>query len=274
MRKPPIPLIGPPPSVASVRSVAPPPVHPGPHEEAVEAEYRRTLELAVQDNVERERGIKSLKVIAGDPKQPYVALTFDDGPHGDKTEKLLDRLKQLKVPATFFVVGMQAQRYPSLVERMVLEGHEVGNHTYHHYRLTQIPLDEVAMELNHTRAVLWRILGGRTRLMRPPGGEYNNTIQKIAEREGYANILWSDDPADYKVGRTAGQVTSFVMRDLTPGGIILLHDGIEATYDALPSMIAQIRARKLNLVTVSELIERGGGLLKVRDNRISRTSAV
>jgi peptidoglycan/xylan/chitin deacetylase (PgdA/CDA1 family) len=257
---------------ASGRGVVPPP--PLAHSEAVETDYRRLVELALQDDVERERGIRALKVISGNPRLPYVSLTFDDGPHGEKTLQLLDLLKKLGVPATFFVVGMQARRFPGIIERMALEGHEVGNHTYHHYRLPQIPLEEVAPELNLTRDVLRSILGVRTRLMRPPGGEYNTAIQRVIEINGYANILWSDDPADYKIGRTPAEVETLVMRDLTPGGIVLLHDGIKATWDALPRLVARLRAKKLIPVTVSELIQRGGGLEKVREVRISRTSAM
>jgi chitin deacetylase len=244
------------------------------HGEAVETDYRRLVELALQDDVERERGIRALKVISGSPKLPFISLTFDDGPHGEKTLQLLDLLKKLNVPATFFVVGMQARRFPGIIERMALEGHEVGNHTYHHYRLPQIPLEEVAPEMNLTRDVLRSILGVRTRLLRPPGGEYNPAIQRLIEINGYANILWSDDPADYKLGRTPAEIETLVMRDITPGGIVLLHDGIKATFDALPRIVARLRAKKFIPVTVSELIQRGGGLLQVREVRISRTSAM
>lgn len=241
--------------------------------EAVESAYRRLVEIAAQDDEERQRGIRSLKVITGDPSKPYVALTFDDGPHGQKTVDLLNILRKLAVPATFFVVGMEARKYPEILERMVLDGHELGNHTYHHYRLPRIPLEEVAPELTNTRDLLNSIIGMKTRLVRPPGGEYSPTIQRVIEQNGFANILWTDDPADYVPGRTPQQIENFVLRDITPGGIILLHDGILPTYAALPNIVARIRAKGYIFVTVSELIQRGGGLLRVRENRISRTSA-
>ncbi|MDX1932846.1 MAG: polysaccharide deacetylase family protein [Capsulimonadales bacterium] len=244
-----------------------------PHPEAVETEYRRLVELAFQDDVERQRGIRSLKVIVGDPALPYVAFTFDDGPHGAKSLELLQILRRLSLPATFFLVGQQIRRYPAIVERMALEGHEIGNHTYHHYRLPQIPLDEVAPELNSTRDLLESMFGVRTRLVRPPGGEYNTAVQRVIEANNYANILWSADPADYKIGRTAARIEQLVLRDITPGGIVLLHDGIPATYAALPRIVTQVRARGLIPVTVSELIRRGGGLLRVRDIRVSQTCA-
>ncbi len=241
--------------------------------EAVEKVYKEQVELASQDDAERQKGIKILKVITGDPRKPFIALTFDDGPHGARTEDLLDTLHRLGVPATFFVVGMQAVKYPEIIQRMVLEGHELGNHTFHHYRLPRIPLEEVPGELNLTRDALFNLVGSRTRLVRPPGGEYNPAIQKVIEQNGYANILWSDDPADYAAGRTPAQIEGFVMRDITPGGIILLHDGVLPTLAVLPRLVARLRAKGLIFVTVSELIQRGGGLLRVRENHISRTSA-
>lgn len=254
----------------------PPAPAPGanPFGEIQERGYRRLVEIAAQDDAERERGVRLLKVITGDPTKPYISLTFDDGPHGPRTIQLLDLLRRLGVPATFFVVGRQVARYPGIVQRMVVEGHEVANHTYNHYRLPRIPLEEVAGELNSTRDLLFSLLGIRVRLFRPPGGEYNPAILKIAEQNGYATILWTDDPADFATGRTPAQIEGFVKRDITPGGIILLHDGIPATWAALPNIVASLKAQGLIFVTVSELIQRGGGLLRVRNIRIpSRTAA-
>jgi peptidoglycan/xylan/chitin deacetylase (PgdA/CDA1 family) len=246
----------------------------GSHDERLEKGYRRLVEIAAQDDAERERGIRLLKVITGDPHLPYIALTFDDGPHGSHTTQLLDLLRHLYVPATFFLVGKQIALYPSLVQRMVVEGHEVGNHTYHHYRLPQIPLEEIAGELNATRDLVFSIIGARIRLFRPPGGEYTPVTQRIVEQNGYATILWTDDPADFVPGRTPAQIQAFVKRDITPGGIILLHDGIPATLKALPAIVSSLRLRGFIFVTVSELIQRGGGLLKVRGLRVhSRTTA-
>jgi peptidoglycan-N-acetylglucosamine deacetylase len=239
-------------------------------------EYRRLLAVALQDDVERQKGIRVSRVITGDPSQRLAALTFDDGPHGEKTGDLLTVLRRLRVPATFFVVGKMALRYPDLIERMVLDGHELGNHTYNHYRLPQIPLSEVPGELNRTRDVLTGIVGAPTRLFRPPGGEYNDRIQKIIAQEGYTNMLWTDDPADYKLGRTATKITDLVMRDLTPGAIILLHSGLPETTKAVPEFVARIRAQGYTFVTSSELIQRGNGLLHLQNlpAHISRTAAI
>lgn len=249
-----------------------PPRNP-PGESAKETSYRKLAEVAAQDDAERQRGIKLLRVLSGNPQKPYIALTFDDGPHGGKTAQLLDLLKKLKCPSTFFLVGAMARRYPELVQRMVVEGHELGNHTFNHYRLTRIPLEEVADELNRTKRLLQGIVGAPSRLFRPPGGEYNPAILKIVEKNGYTTILWTDDPADYKKGRTPRDLERLVMRDITPGGIILLHDGIDATLKTLPSLVQRLREKGYIFVTVSDLIQRGGGIETVRNFNISKTSA-
>ncbi len=238
-------------------------------------EYRRLVVLAAKDDAERQKTIRVAKVVTGDPGQRLAALTFDDGPHGEKTGDLLSVLRRLRVPSTFFVVGKMALRFPELIERIVLDGHELGNHTYNHYRLTQIPLTQVAGELNSTRDTLTGLVGSPTRLMRPPGGEYNEAIQKIIAREGYTNMLWTDDPADYKAGRTSEKITELVMRDITPGGIILLHSGLPATIAAVPGIVSRLRTQGYEFVTCSELIQRGNGLLHLQNHsaRISLTAA-
>jgi peptidoglycan/xylan/chitin deacetylase (PgdA/CDA1 family) len=238
-----------------------------------EKSYRRLVEIVAQDSEERQRGIRSQKIISGNPDKPYVALTFDDGPHGSRTTDLLKILRRLSVPSTFFVVGMEAREYPKILEQIVLEGHEIGNHTYHHYRLPRIPLEEVGPEINMAQDLIHSLIGLKTRLFRPPGGEYNSSIQRVIEQHGHINVLWTDDPADYTLGRTPEVIEQFVLRDITPGGIILLHDGVRATYDALPKIVSKIRAKGYIFVTVSELIQRGGGVSRINHNRISRTSA-
>lgn len=240
---------------------------------ALETNYRHLAEIAAQDAAERQKGIKLLRVVSGSPNLPYIALTFDDGPHGAKTTMLLDMLKQLHCPSTFFLVGSQARRYPSLVQRIAAEGHEIGNHTFSHYRLTRIPREEIADELNRTRDLLRAIVGAPSKLFRPPGGEYNPDILKIVEKNGYTTVLWTNDPADYKLHRTAADVQRLVMRDITPGGIILLHDGVRATLKALPGMVQSLREKGYIFVTVSGLIQRGGGLDLVKNISFSRTSA-
>jgi peptidoglycan-N-acetylglucosamine deacetylase len=234
--------------------------------------YRRVIKAA-QDDYEKQRRIPYSKIIAGDPDNPQVALTFDDGPYGFRSVAVLEVLKHYRVPATFFMVGRQIEKYPDLVVRTAMEGHECANHSYHHYRLPKIPLEEVVDELNVTNALLKDKLGVRSRLFRPPGGEYNPSIQRVIEHLGYINVLWSADPADYREQCKPHDIVEMIMRDLQPGGIILLHDGLDRSTQALPELIRRVRAKGWSFVTVSELLVQSKRLPTPAELRSSRTAA-
>jgi peptidoglycan-N-acetylglucosamine deacetylase len=236
------------------------------------AMHERVVRSA-QDDYDKQRTIRYGKIIAGDPDRPQVALTFDDGPYGFRSAAVLEILKRYKVPATFFMVGRQIEKYPDLVMRTALEGHECANHSFHHYRLPKIPLEEVVEELNATNDALRKILGVRSRLFRPPGGEYNVSIQRVIEHLGYINVLWSADPADYRDNISPKNIVDTIMRDLRPGGIILLHDGLDRSTQALPELIKQVREKGWSFVTVSDLLVQSKRLPEPSELRYSRTAA-
>jgi peptidoglycan/xylan/chitin deacetylase (PgdA/CDA1 family) len=103
--------------------------------------------------------------------QDQIALTFDDGPDPKWTPEILDILKAANVKAAFFLVGANAEKYPALVERIVAEGHEIGNHTYYHPNLALCWPEHVRLELNATELLLQAITGRSTTLFRPPAAD-------------------------------------------------------------------------------------------------------
>src|SRR5580765_7253200 len=108
-----------------------------------------------------EPAFRSLPIpfVAPLPHHPWIALTFDDGPHGEKTEELLRVLREAHVPATFFVVGKMAERYPQIIREIAKDGHELANHTYSHPNLSRISDEAVMDELEQTRQVIHRLSG-------------------------------------------------------------------------------------------------------------------
>src|SRR5207237_10083054 len=133
---------------------------------------------------------------AGDAHE--VALTFDDGPDPEWTPKVLDVLKAAKIKAAFFLVGVNAERYPNLVRRIVDEGHEIGNHTYYHPNLALCWPEHIRLELNATQLLLETITGRATTLFRPPYAADSSTTElndltplKIAEDLNYLVVLES-----------------------------------------------------------------------------------
>jgi cellulose synthase/poly-beta-1,6-N-acetylglucosamine synthase-like glycosyltransferase/peptidoglycan/xylan/chitin deacetylase (PgdA/CDA1 family) len=198
-----------------------------------------------------------------------IALTFDDGPDPRWTPAILDILKQEHVPATFFIIGKNGQAYPELVRRIVNEGHEIGNHTFTHPNLGEIPASLTELELNATQRLIESLVGRSAVLFRPPyfGDAEADKPQEVepayqAQNLGYLVVGVRIDPDDWKLPVTADQIVQRTIdraMDKNPetrGEVVLLHDSggdRAATVQALPELIHQLRARGFQLVPVSDL---------------------
>jgi cellulose synthase/poly-beta-1,6-N-acetylglucosamine synthase-like glycosyltransferase/peptidoglycan/xylan/chitin deacetylase (PgdA/CDA1 family)/spore germination protein YaaH len=192
-----------------------------------------------------------------------VAITFDDGPDPRWTPKVLDILKAANVKATFFVVGVNAERYPSLVRRIVDEGHEIGNHTYYHPNLALCWPEHIRLELNATQLLLETITGRATTLFRPPYGADTGptglselTPLKVAEDLNYLVVLEDIDPQDWaKPG--ADIILRRIKQQRHDGSVILLHDAggdRSQTVEALPRILDWLHARGDTIVPLSTLL--------------------
>jgi cellulose synthase/poly-beta-1,6-N-acetylglucosamine synthase-like glycosyltransferase/peptidoglycan/xylan/chitin deacetylase (PgdA/CDA1 family) len=195
-----------------------------------------------------------------------VALTFDDGPDAEWTPQILDILKAKHVRATFFVIGANAQANPDLIQRIVAEGHELGNHTYTHPNLADTPQQVVSLELNATQRLVEALTGRSMRLFRPPylgdnePGDPGDIISvEIAQDMGYLTVGERVDPIDWAlpgpdviVQRALAQVA----RTGGNGETILLHDAggdRSQTVTALPVLIDRLRAQGFVFVPASQL---------------------
>lgn len=184
---------------------------------------------------------------------PCVAITFDDGP-GAHTGKLLDILKEAEVPATFFVLGPNVEMYPDLMQRMIQEGHQVGNHTWSHRQLTQLSDDEIRAEHSKTADAVEAAAGSRPHTMRPPYGAQDETVRKALSGEGGDPlILWDVDTLDWRTRDAASTIRS-VKEDSQPGSIVLMHDIHASTVEAVPGVVEALEAKGYTLVTVDQLL--------------------
>ena len=188
---------------------------------------------------------------AGSEKK-LVSITFDDGPSSD-TPEILDILKQKQVPATFFVIGLNAEQFPSMLEREYREGHTIGNHSYSHPNIAEDSERGTELELNTTLRLIEHDIGHGTKLFRPP---YNadSTPQTPAEivpiaraqAMGYITVAESIDPRDWEKGITTEKIVQEVLDQVDQGHLILLHDGggdRTPTIQALPRIIDTLRAK-------------------------------
>ena len=200
----------------------------------------------------------------GRDEQRLVALTFDDGPDPTYTPQILDILRRRQVPATFFVVGVNAERSPELLQRIYAEGHEIGNHTYSHLDLTTASSGRLQLELNATQRIIQHALGVSTLLFRPPYAadsepQTPKELEAIhrAQQLGYITIGARIDPQDWELGVTSDAILAEVLSEQPNGRIALLHDAggnRSATVEVLPDLIDELRARGVRFVTVSALV--------------------
>ncbi|MCU1349029.1 MAG: glycosyl transferase family 2, partial [Acidobacteria bacterium] len=250
------------------------------HVEALPSKGSRSLEVDPSTGLVLDESYHSFPtsfVISRTGYKPkLMALTIDDGPADPFTAQILDELQAVKAPATFFLIGKNAERYPGLVRRIWDEGHEIGNHTYTHPNIGAIPESRAKLELNTTQRVFQSLIHRSTLLFRPP---YNADGEPTSEEEvrpvvlasnlNYITVLEFIDPQDWNVEtrnpdgtthhRTAQEMLNLTIAQLDSerGSCILLHDGggdRSETVKLIPLLVTELRKRGYTFVPVSALI--------------------
>lgn len=169
-----------------------------------------------------------------------IALTFDDGPNGQDTERLLDVLAGHQVTATFFLVGARIRRQPGLVRRIHREGHVIGNHSLTHPRdFGSMSVDQLSHEVDTTSDLIEEITDRRPHLFRAPYGLWSDNLSEVLEARGMPPIGWSVDPMDWTLPGTPVLLDRILIEERD--AIILCHDGggdrsqtVEAVDQAVP----------------------------------------
>jgi len=191
-----------------------------------------------------------------------IALTFDDGPNGDTTARLLDKLARYNVKATFFLVGKYVLAQPELARRMVAEGHTVGNHTMTHPRLLALGPVATKLEISDAQSAIADTVGVAPRLFRPPfGGRWPYTMA-AAHAQGLMPVMWNAMGMDWRLtdpGRIAARLLTDIHHNRAKGTAsnLLLHDGSHKGlgWDRNPSLgavarILQSQGARAKFVTV------------------------
>jgi peptidoglycan/xylan/chitin deacetylase (PgdA/CDA1 family) len=202
-------------------------------------------------------GVLGYPLYGGNIHRPEIALTFDDGPNPPYTSQILTILHTYGVKATFFVIGTNAATYPNLVQQEYQDGHVVGNHTWTHPDLTQLTVFQVRDQLQRTSEEMRAITGVSPSIFRPPGGNFNETVQSVAASLGLSTIVWDVDPRDWSQPGV-DVIIQRVLATVHNGSIILLHDGggdRSETVAALPTIITTLEQRGFQFVTIPRLIQ-------------------
>ncbi|AZC13370.1 polysaccharide deacetylase family protein [Microbacterium sp. ABRD28] len=181
---------------------------------------------------------------------PCVAVTYDDGP-SEYTAGILDELRARGAAATFYVLGEKARGWADTLRRMRDEGHEIANHSWSHPSLPSLTDEQVAAQLRDTSAAIQNVVGTRPTNFRPPYGEYNQNVLRIA---GLPAILWDVDTFDYQ----RPEVDTLISRAVDaprPGSIVLMHDIHPGTAAAAAATYDGLLDRGFSLVTVTQIFE-------------------
>ena len=192
-----------------------------------------------------------------------VALTFDDGPYHPYTQKLLAVLEEKQVKATFFMVGNNASQNPEVVTLVTSKGHEVALHAEEHRDFLKLNEQELVGNIFRGKKLLEELTGNPVKYLRPPHGFRAWAVMEAASDAGLKVVNWSVIPRDW-TNPGAQEIAERVCKNVTPGAIVLLHDGDapaqtasrKQTVEATALIIDELRKQGYNFVTVSQLLER------------------
>ncbi|WP_223555539.1 polysaccharide deacetylase family protein [Lysinibacillus sphaericus] len=211
--------------------------------------YVKASELANIQILDNKVYNKGVPVAKGQKKR--VALTFDDGPDAKVTPQVLAILKKYDAKATFFMVGTNVSKNPAIVEQVYEAGHEIGNHTWNHPKLTSLSTAAAKQEVDKTSNAIYNAIGQYPTVFRPPYGATNDKVRSVITMP---SILWSIDTLDWK-HRNADKVLSYVKASAKDGSIILMHDIHQSTANGLENVILYLQKQGYEFVTVSEILQ-------------------
>ena len=193
-------------------------------------------------------------IAMGNDQDKYVYLTFDEGYEAGYTSKILDILKENNVKAAFFITGHYLNTASDLVQRMIDEGHIVGNHTVNHYSLPEINEEQIKNEINKLHQSVYEKFGYEMTYLRPPKGEFSEETLHICNSMGYTTVMWSfayDDWDESKQEREEYAVNK-ILTNLHNGEIMLLHANSKDNCNVLDSIINEIKEQGYEFKSLNE----------------------
>lgn len=187
-----------------------------------------------------------------DKKQ--IAISFDAAWGNDDTQDLINILKEYGAPATFFVVGAWVDKYPESVKALSDAGHQIQNHSNTHPHLPQLSTEQIKDEINSCNQKIEKITGKCPTLLRPPYGDYNNTVIQTLTDMKMNVIQWDVDSLDWKENATPDSICKRVTSKVKNGSIVLFHNDADHTPAALPNILKTLKDQGYEFVFISDLI--------------------
>lgn len=190
--------------------------------------------------------------------EPYLALTFDDGPNKVQTIKVLDILKKYNAKATFFAIGENIEYQKDILKKVYNAGHEIGNHFYTHENINKLSKEEIKATIVKTNELIYSVIGVTPKVVRPPYGFVNNNLREVCAELNMSIIIWTDDKDSRDWDKTKDSlIIDNVTKKVTNGDIFLFHDGSKTytnTLSAIDVIIPQMQKKGFKWVTISTLI--------------------
>ena len=197
--------------------------------------------------------MRKLPIYCVETEEKKIAVTFDAAWSAEDTDEIIEILKKHNAKATFFAVGDWVEKNPEAVKKLYNAGHEIGNHSDTHPSFSQINREEIKSEILNCNKKIERITGVEPKLVRAPSGDYDNKSIEVTESLNMKMIQWDVDSLDWKklsVDEMYGRVVSKTQK----GSILLFHNGVENTPEALDKILEKLEKDGYKFVTVSELI--------------------
>jgi peptidoglycan/xylan/chitin deacetylase (PgdA/CDA1 family) len=194
-------------------------------------------------------------IVRGNAERPWIALTFDTDHNSAPARSILATLRQKNVRCTFFVVGYSITRDPALLQEIVADGHELGNHSNTHPRFTDLTDEQIAGQLAAVENLVVELTGQSTKpYFRAPQGITNERVRRVVRENGYLTIYWTGHVGDWMEGATPESVLNYALHYACNGAILVLHASSEKTAEALAHIIDELEAQGYRLVTLSEVL--------------------
>lgn len=186
-------------------------------------------------------------------QKKLIAITFDDGP-SKHTARLVDELKKRKVPATFFLLGENAEKFSSVIKFEHDTGNEIGIHSYKHNLFTKLNNTQINEQIDKTKYIILNEIDYPISLIRVPYGVINKKVENILKENNLTNVLWTVDSKDWKF-RNVDKIYNYVLKNIKGNDIILMHDIYSTSVDSALRLVDTLQSDCYTFVTVSELLE-------------------
>ncbi|MBR4800184.1 MAG: polysaccharide deacetylase family protein [Clostridia bacterium] len=198
-------------------------------------------------------GGRKIPVYGVDTEEKVIALTFDAAWGADKTQGILDIMKEYGATGTFFLVGFWIDKFEEETKAIASAGFDIGNHSKNHLNMPKLSEDAIRDEINYVNDRVFSLTGKKPTYFRAPYGDYDDKLMTVLDELGMTGVQWSIDSLDWK-GLSAKQIYDRIVPKAKSGDIVLFHNNSDHVLDALPLVLAELKAKGFKFVKLSELV--------------------